>query len=107
MEGLPHIVLVNVGTASQNLAKLKGFDASRVLLQPQFDVAEMYDCSVTPAAVLVGADGVVRSPLAVGELAIAELVSSCATSGARDAIGTGRRGSRSFGVRSCAPDADF
>ena len=78
MEGLPHIVLVNVDTASQNLAKLKGFDASRVLLQPGFDVAEMYDCSATPAAVLVGADGLVRSLLAVGGLAIAELLFSCA-----------------------------
>jgi uncharacterized membrane protein YphA (DoxX/SURF4 family)/peroxiredoxin len=75
---LPNIVLVNVGTASQNLARLKGFDASRVLLQPEFEVAEMYDCSATPSAVLVGADGLVRSPLAVGGLAIAELVSSCA-----------------------------
>jgi peroxiredoxin len=86
MEGLPQIVLVNIGTASQNLAKLKGFDASRVLLQPGFDVAEMYDCSATPAAVLVGADGLVRSLLAVGGLAIAELVSSCARSGAQSEL---------------------
>jgi peroxiredoxin/uncharacterized membrane protein YphA (DoxX/SURF4 family) len=80
MKGLPNVVLINVGTAKQNLAKLAGFDASRVLLQPEFEVAEMYDCGVTPAAVLVGADGVIRSALAVGGPAIGELVSSCAKS---------------------------
>jgi hypothetical protein len=73
---LPNVVLINVGTAKDNLAKVTGFDASRVLLQPQFDVAEMYDCGVTPAAVLVGADGLVRSALAVGASAIEQLVSS-------------------------------
>ncbi|HEV3061941.1 MAG TPA: MauE/DoxX family redox-associated membrane protein [Vicinamibacterales bacterium] len=81
MEGLPRVVLVNVGTAKDNLAKLTGFDAARVLLQPRFDVAEMYDCGVTPAAVLVGADGLIRSGLAVGGQAIRELVSSCAKGG--------------------------
>jgi peroxiredoxin len=75
-QGLPNVVLINVGTAKDNLAKVTGFDASRVLLQPQFDVAEMYDCGVTPAAVLVGADGLVRSALAVGASAIEQLVSS-------------------------------
>jgi peroxiredoxin len=74
-EGLPNVVLINVGTAKDNLAKLTGFDASRVLLQPQFEVAEMYDCGVTPAAVLVGADGLVQSALAVGAAAIEQLVS--------------------------------
>jgi hypothetical protein len=41
----------------------------------------MYDCGVTPAAVLVGADGLIRSGLAVGGQAIRELVSSCAKGG--------------------------
>jgi peroxiredoxin len=81
MEGLPNIVLVNVGTAQDNLAKLKEFDASRILLQPNFDVAEMYDCGTTPTAVLVGADGLIRSLLATGGPAIKELLSSCAKRG--------------------------
>jgi hypothetical protein len=81
MEALPTVVLINVGTARENLAKLTGFDTSRVLLQPRFDVAELYDCGVTPAAVLVGADGLVRSALAVGGTAVGELVSSCTKGG--------------------------
>jgi uncharacterized membrane protein YphA (DoxX/SURF4 family)/peroxiredoxin len=86
MEGLPNVVFVNVGTASDNLARLTGFDPARVLLQPRFDVAEMYDCGVTPAAVLVGTDGLVRSALAVGGLAIRELVSSCASGAGTTAV---------------------
>ena len=80
-EGLPNVVLVNVGTARDNLAKLTGFDTARVLLQPRFDVAEMYDCGATPAAVIVGADGLIRSGLAVGGPAVRELVLSCAGGG--------------------------
>src|SRR5262249_37967977 len=79
MEGLPNIVLVNVGTAQDNLAKLQEFDTSRVLLQPNFEVAEKYDCGTTPTAVLVGADGLIRSLLAVGGTAIKQLLSSYAT----------------------------
>ena len=40
----------------------------------------MYDCGATPAAVLVGTDGLIRSALAVGAPAIEQLVSSCAKS---------------------------
>ena len=86
MKELPTVVVVSVGTVAENLAKLRGFDASRVLLQPRFDVGEMYDSGVTPAAVLVGADGLVRSPLAVGGAAIGELVSSCARGDARGVV---------------------
>jgi peroxiredoxin len=81
MEGLPNIVLVNVGTAQDNLTKLKEFDTSRVLLQPNFEVAEMYDCGTTPTAVLVGANGLIRSLLAVGGTAIKQLLSSCVKRG--------------------------
>jgi peroxiredoxin/uncharacterized membrane protein YphA (DoxX/SURF4 family) len=78
MEGLPRIVVISRGTVQENRAKMKEFEASRVLLQRNFEVAEEYDCSSTPAAVLVGADGLIRSPLAVGGVAIKELLSSSA-----------------------------
>jgi peroxiredoxin len=78
MEGLPSIVLVSRGTVQDNLAKLKEFEPSRVLLQRNFEVAEEYDCDSTPTAVLVGADGLIRSTLAVGGVAIKQLLSSSA-----------------------------
>jgi peroxiredoxin/uncharacterized membrane protein YphA (DoxX/SURF4 family) len=88
MEGLPNIVLVSRGSAQDNLAKLKEFGTSQVLLQRNFEVAEMYDCVSTPSAVLVGADGLIRSELALGGVAIKELLSSSAKTGkAKHAVG--------------------
>jgi hypothetical protein len=78
-------VLVTVGTARENLANLTGFKLSRVLLQPRFDVAEMYDCGMTPAAVLVDTAGLIQSALAVGGTAVGELVSASAKAASADA----------------------
>jgi peroxiredoxin/TRAP-type C4-dicarboxylate transport system permease small subunit len=78
MEGLPSVVLLSCGTAQDNLAKMRGFEASRVLLQRDFEVSEAYDCCSTPSAVLVGADGLIRSSLAMGGEAIEQLLSSSA-----------------------------
>jgi hypothetical protein len=55
--------------------------ASRVLLQHDFEVSEAYDCNSTPGVVLVGADGLIRSDLAIGGITIKELLSSCAKRG--------------------------
>jgi peroxiredoxin len=73
-----NIILVVRGTAKENLAKLKDkdIDISRVLLQPAFEVSEAYDCTSTPAAVLIGADGRIQSDLAVGGAAIQHLMAS-------------------------------
>jgi len=88
MEGLPNIVLVSRGDAQDNLAKLKEFGTSQVLLQRNFEVAEMYDCISTPSAVLVGGDGLIRSELALGGVAIKQLLSSSAKTGkAKHAVG--------------------
>lgn len=78
MNGVPNVVLLSRGTAQDNLAKLKEVGNSRVLLQPDFAVAEAYDVNSTPSAVLVGADGLIRSELAVGGMAIKQLLSSAA-----------------------------
>jgi peroxiredoxin len=78
MERPPNIVLISRGAAQENLAKMKDFEASRVLLQHNFEVAEAYDCMATPTAVLVGADGLIRSLLATGGPAIKQLISSAA-----------------------------
>ncbi|MGD1069683.1 MAG: MauE/DoxX family redox-associated membrane protein [Bryobacteraceae bacterium] len=73
IEGLPSVVLISCGTAQANRAKLQGFEASQVLLQRNFEVAEAYDSSTTPTAVLVSADGLIRSELAMGGQAIEQL----------------------------------
>jgi thiol-disulfide isomerase/thioredoxin len=75
-EGKLNIVLVSRGNAGDNIPKLKGFDSTRVLLQRGFRVAEAYDVVATPTGVLVSADGLIRSELAVGRGAIQELIAS-------------------------------
>lgn len=76
MKGLPNIVMVSRGAPQENLAKLKDFGSSQVLLQREFEVAHAYDCSTTPTAVLIGADGLIQSGLVSGGLAIKQLLSS-------------------------------
>lgn len=74
-----HIVVVSRGTAQENLAKLKDVEASHVLLQQAFEVADVYGCTATPSAVLVGTNGLIESDVAVGRPAIEELISSFRT----------------------------
>jgi hypothetical protein len=73
-ENLPHIILISRGSAKDNLAKLKGLESSRVLLQRGFEVSDAYDSISTPTGVLVGGDGLIQSGLAVGRDAIRELI---------------------------------
>ena len=68
--------IVSRGTAKDAMAKMKDIDVSRVLLQKDFEVSEMYGCTSTPAAVLIGADGMVRSQLVVGRDEIRKLIAS-------------------------------
>ena len=70
------IILISRGSVQQNLNKVKNPDTLLVLLQQDAEVTEAYDCTSMPAAVVVDADGVIQSQLAVGELAIAQLLSS-------------------------------
>jgi peroxiredoxin len=71
-----NIVVISRGTAQENLTKLKNLEASRILLQPAFELSEAYGVSATPAAVLIGSDGLVQSRLVEGGLEIKELISS-------------------------------
>ena len=70
------MVVVSQGSAQQNREKVKDPGALLVLLQQENEVAEAYDCTSTPAAVVVDADGVIQSHLAVGALEITQLISS-------------------------------
>ncbi|MEP7310508.1 MAG: MauE/DoxX family redox-associated membrane protein [Acidobacteriota bacterium] len=70
------MVVISRGSVQQNLVE-KGKDPGQllILLQQQGEVTDAYDCTSTPAAVLVDADGVIQSPLAVGAPAITQLIS--------------------------------
>ena len=73
-----HMVVISRGTVKENLAKLKDFEVSRVLLQKAFEVSESYGVTATPAALLVGSDGLIQSQLVVGRDDIRHLISSSA-----------------------------
>ncbi len=75
LAGVLNIVVISRGPARDLLPKLKEFETSRVLLQREFEIGEAYDCIATPTAVLVSADGLIRSELAVGRDAIQQLIS--------------------------------
>jgi peroxiredoxin len=75
LAGVLNIVVISRGPAPDLLPKLKEFETSRILLQREFEIAEAYDCTATPTAVLVSADGLIGSELAVGREAIQQLVS--------------------------------
>jgi uncharacterized membrane protein YphA (DoxX/SURF4 family)/peroxiredoxin len=74
----PDLIFISRGSVQDNLTKMKGFEPSRILLQRTFEVAEAYDCSATPSAVWVGADGTIRSLLATGGPAIKQLLKTSA-----------------------------
>ncbi len=69
-----NLIVISRGSAAENLAKQNDFELSRVLVQPGFELSEAYGVSATPAAVLVGADGLIQSQLAVGRDDIRQLI---------------------------------
>lgn len=77
------LVLVSRGTVAQNVAKLPDPGRVVVLLQQEYEVAEQFDCTTTPAAVAVGADGLVQNLLAVGAQDIDQVITRTAAAGRR------------------------
>jgi peroxiredoxin len=72
------IVVVSRGSHGANEQKALRHGLSDVVLQDDFEVAELYRVAGTPGAVLVTADGKIGSPVAAGEPAIADLVAYAA-----------------------------
>ncbi len=70
------VAVVSEGTAEANRAKTAEHGVTQVLLQQKREVAEAYLAYGTPAAVVVGPDGAIGSPLALGPDAIRALVAS-------------------------------
>ncbi len=71
-----NIIVITRGTAAENHAKQNNLDAWRVLLQPGLDLSDAYGVSMTPAAVLIGADGLIQSQLAIGRADIQKLITA-------------------------------
>jgi peroxiredoxin len=70
------VVVVSRGSVQQHAGVPGRLDSPIVLLQRDNEVAEAYDCTSTPAAVIVGVNGVIESKLAVGTTAVEQLISS-------------------------------
>lgn len=69
-----NLIVVSSGSGTEKLAKQNGVEMSRVLLQQEFEISDAYGVSSTPAAVLVGGDGRIRSELRVGREEIQKLI---------------------------------
>jgi protein-disulfide isomerase len=69
-EGAPKLLIVSSGTVEAN--KEMGL-ASTVVLDQQFALGRVFGASGTPSAVLVDAEGMIASEVAVGALAVLEL----------------------------------
>ncbi len=69
-------VVISRRAGKGNSAKLSDAMVSRVLLQREFEISDSYGCTATPAALLIGADGLIQSEVAVGREAIQELIAS-------------------------------
>ena len=73
------LVLVSRDTVARNLAKFKDPGELPVLRQQQYEVAEDFDITTSPAAIVVGVDGRIASPLAMGGQVILQLITDTAT----------------------------
>ncbi len=70
------VVLLSRGTAEANRPKVTEYRMTHVLLQKDREVAQAYQASGTPSAVLVRQDGTIGGPVAAGADAIRALIAS-------------------------------
>jgi peroxiredoxin/uncharacterized membrane protein YphA (DoxX/SURF4 family) len=70
------VVLVSRGTAEANRPKATEYGLTHVLLQQGREIAQAYQASGTPSAVLVRRDGTIGGPVAAGADAIRALIAS-------------------------------
>jgi peroxiredoxin/uncharacterized membrane protein YphA (DoxX/SURF4 family) len=68
------LAVISRGTPEANLSKAREHGMAHVLLQQDREVAQAYQASVTPSAILIRPEGTIGSPLAQGAEAIRGLV---------------------------------
>ncbi len=76
--GVLTTALISRDTVERNLAKFKDPGELPVLRQRDYEVAEDFDITTSPAALVVGVTGTVASPLAMGGQAILQLIADTA-----------------------------
>lgn len=67
-------VVVSRGNKDDNREKVDTYGLKFVVIQKDNEIAEMYLANATPSAVLIGPDGSIRSPVAIGSESIIQLV---------------------------------
>jgi hypothetical protein len=72
--GAPEVAAVCGGSAQTFELKLMGYNVTNVLLEGDTRTAEAYAVTLRPSAVIVGTDGTIVSPSAVGTTAIRALL---------------------------------
>jgi peroxiredoxin len=73
------VALISRGTVEANRPKASESGLTHVLLQKDREIAEAYQASGTPSAVLIRRDGTIGSPLAQGADAIRGLIATALT----------------------------
>ncbi len=68
------LALISRGSVEENRTKGTEHGVTQILLQDDREVAESYQSHGTPGAVLIGSDGRIQSPLAMGAEQIRQLV---------------------------------
>ena len=86
--GMLEVVLISRIAQEVNYAKLADLDQSRILLQRNREVAQEYQCTGTPGAVLVRQNGEIGTRIAMGAEAIKDLVTTVSRA---SASGTGSK----------------
>jgi peroxiredoxin/uncharacterized membrane protein YphA (DoxX/SURF4 family) len=73
------VALISRGTVETNRSKVTAYGLTHVLLQQDREIAEVYQASGTPSAVLIRREGTIGSPVAAGADAIRALMTSAVT----------------------------
>lgn len=81
------VVFVSKGTADENRQELAGEDTRSILLQKDRELADLAMARWTPTALLIGADGRVKSHVAAGDMAIRELIEKLRSADLNDRYG--------------------
>lgn len=70
------VALISQGTLEENRVRFAGTGIRHVLVQRAREIADAFDASVTPSAVLVSRDGTIASAVAQGVVAVRGLIGS-------------------------------
>lgn len=73
------VALISKGELKENINRMGKYGVKHLLLQGESDVDKDYQASWTPAAVVIGRDGIIRSHVTYGDEAIRALVAYAVT----------------------------